>query len=68
MTHKERKELAEQFRTLDETSPPKPLGMHTVGGYSPSVGYWQTDLKKRPNAWRRFWTWVFLGHTWFDYR
>jgi hypothetical protein len=66
---KPRKPLDEQFRTLDERAPQpsRPLGMRTVGGYTPSVGYWQTDLTRRPNAWRRFWVRVFLGHTWFDY-
>lgn len=72
MTEKPRKPLAEQFRTLDELPPSagpypvQPLPMQPQL-YRLPAGFWKSDLSRRPNAWRRFWTWALLGWRWHQY-
>ena len=74
MTEKTRKTLLEQFRTLDDPELPPSVGPYPVQPlpaerqqWKIPAGHWRSDLSRRPNAWRRFWTWALLGWRWHQY-
>lgn len=66
---KPRKPLAEQLRTLsDPPVGPYPVApQHDARQYRMPVGHWRTELSRKPNAWRRFCAWAFLGWRWHQY-
>ena len=69
----ERKSIAEQMRCLDDPPPSvgpypvQPLPAEQLHLHRLPVGFWKSDLTRRPNAWRRFWTWALLGWRWHQY-
>ena len=48
-----------------KTPPPAIGGYNLVGGKGVKNSI-QFNLTKKPSAWHRFWTKVFLGWTWID--